>query len=80
MEEDFRLRHEADIKFPLEVNDLIIRKAISQFQAYTDIAKKHLDHICCCCNCFLDPGQLKHIFDTHPIVMTVFNTDILHRY
>lgn len=76
--EDFRLRHDAIMKFPPEVNDSTTREAIRRFQAHTDNAIKHLNHVCYCCSSFVDPAQLKHISDNDPIVMAAFDTDILH--
>ena len=78
MDENFYLRHEADTKFPFELNELLRHEAIRQFQAHTDNAIKYLDYICYCYSRFLDPSQLKHIFDNHLVVIAIFDVDILH--
>lgn len=80
LEKDFHLRYEANVEFLPKVNDITIRKAIKQFQVNIDNAIKHLDHLYCCYSCFINLAQLKHISDQDPIVMAVFDIDILYHY
>ncbi len=78
LEEDFRLRVEAYIAFPLELSDTTTREAISYFQVQITNAVKHMDHVCCCCSRFVDLVELNLIPDNEPILMAVFETNILY--
>lgn len=78
LEENFCLRHKASIELPLNINTVIMYEAMKQFQDYTTDVIKHLDYISCCCSCFVNPAPLKHISETHLIIMAAFNIDILY--
>ena len=78
LKENFCLKYEASIKFPLIVNDITICDTIKQFQDHTANAIKHLNYICCFCSHFVNLAQLKHIFEKDPIIMAVINTTILY--
>ncbi len=79
MEEDFRLREDAYLAFPPEVNDSTIREAIRYYQVNIENAGKHMDHVCCSYSQFVDPLELESIPDNEAVLMTVFETHILHR-
>ncbi len=79
LEEDFRLREDAYLAFPPEVNDSTIREAIRRFQINIKNAIKHMDHFCCCCNRFVNLLELENIPDNDAVLMTTFKTYILHR-
>lgn len=66
------------MKFLLEVNDSIIRKAIKQFQAHINNNIKYLDHVCHYCSYFVNLAQLKYMSDNNLIVIGAFNTNILN--
>ncbi len=80
MEEDFRLRKDADLTFPPEVHNSITKKAIGHFQVNIENAVKHIDHVYCCCSRFIDLLELESITDNNAVLMAVFETYILHRY
>ncbi len=50
LENDFRLREDAYLAFPPEVNDSTTREAIGRFQVNIKNVVKHMDHVCCCCS------------------------------
>ncbi len=78
LEEDFCLREDAYLSFPPEINNSITREAIRHFQVNTKNAVKHIDHVCCCCNRFVDLLELESISDNNAVLMTIFETYILH--
>lgn len=80
LEENFRLRAEECMSFPLELSDTSTREAISYFQVKITNAVKYTDHVCCCCSRFVDPIELNLIPNNEPILMAVFKTNILHCY
>lgn len=80
LEEDFHLRAEAYMAFPPELSNITTREAISRFQFKITNAVKYMDHVCYCCSEFVDPVELNLIFDNEPILMAVFESNILHRY
>lgn len=55
-----------------------MRKVVKQFQDHTADSIKHLNHICYCCSCFVNLLQLKYILERDPIILTIFNIDILY--
>ena len=78
MEEGFCLRKDAYLTFPLEANNLTTREVIGYFQFNIENAVKHIDYICCYCSQFLNPSELKSIFDNNAVLMAAFETYILH--
>ncbi len=78
LEEDFRLREDAYLTFPPEVNNSITREAIRRFQVNIENAVKHMDYVCCCCSRFVDPLELESIPDNNAVFMATFETYILH--
>ena len=54
LEEDFCLRKEAYLTFPLEVINFTIRKAIGRFKVNIENAIKHMGYVYCCCSWFVD--------------------------
>ncbi len=79
LEEDFRLREDVYLAYPLEVNDSTTWEAIRRFQVNIKNAVKHMDHVCCCCRRFVDPLELESIPDNDAVLMAIFETHILHR-
>ena len=78
LEGDFRLGKEAYLTFPPKVNDSITRETIERFSVNIENPVKHIDHVYCCFSWFVDPLQLKRIFDNNLVLMAVFETNILH--
>ncbi len=78
LEKDFRLREDAYLTFPPEVNDSITREAIGRFQVNIKNAVKHMDYVCCCYSRFIDLLELKSIPDNDAVLMAAFKTHILH--
>ncbi len=78
LDEDFRLREDAYLLFPPEVNDSTTREAIRRFQVNIENAVKYIDYICCCCSRFVDPLKLESIPDNNAVLMAAFETYILH--
>lgn len=78
LEEDFRLREEAYLPFPLEVNDSTTKKAIRCFQVNIKNFIKHIDHIYYYCSRFVNLLQLESILDNNAVLMAAFETNILY--
>ncbi len=78
LEEDFCLRGEVCIAFPLELSNTTTREAISHFQVQITNVVKYIDHIYYYCNRFVDPIELNLVSDNEPILMAVFETNILY--
>ncbi len=78
LEEDFRLKEDAYLAFPPDVNDSTTREAIGRFQVNIENAVKYIDHVCCCFSQFVDPLKLKSIPDNDAVLMAAFETHILH--
>ncbi len=79
LKEDFRLREDVYLTFPPEVNDSITREAIGHFQVNIKSVVKHMDYVYCCYSRFVDPLELESIFDNNAVLITAFETYILHR-
>lgn len=78
LKEDFCVTHKACIEFPPNVNDITTHEAVKRFQDHTADAIKHLDQICCCYSCFVNPIQLEHKFENDPILLAAFDTNIIY--
>ena len=78
LKEDFYLKKEASLTFPLEVNNSIIRKAIERFQVNIKNTVNYIDHVCCCHSRFFDFWELESIFDNNAVLMAIFKTNIFH--
>ena len=80
LEEDFCLREDTYLTFPLEVNNLITREAIGHFPVNIENVIKHMDHVYYCCSQFVDFSELKSISNNNAVLMTIFETYILYCY
>ncbi len=78
MEEDFRLKEDAHLAFPPEVNNSITREAIGRFQVNIVNTVKYMDDVCYCCSRFVDRLELKNIPHNDVVLMAAFETHIFH--
>lgn len=80
LEEDFPLRKETYLTFPSKTNNSTTTEAIGRFQVYIENVIKYINHICYYYSRFVHFSQLKSIPNNDTVLMTIFDTNILHCY
>ncbi len=80
LEEDFRLRKDIYLTFPLEVNNSITKEVIERFRVNIENIIKHMDHVYYCCSQFVHLLELESIPDNNAVLMATFETHIFHCY
>ena len=77
LEKNFRFREKAYMAFPPEATDSTTREAFRRFQVDIDNVVKHMNHVCCCCSCFVDSFQLEIFLDSDAVILSTFKTNII---